>query len=239
MSENMERHLESATYVAGEKALNKATFKRDLLMVKILVVQPLRIKMFNDMQYTADNTGNLYQRSNGDWAIKFMPEDFKNEKGAAKKLYDVPLPAELSPAINEYLKEVRPVLGASGPQVFISGAGVRGVKGRNTRVLSVAMLARTRQFIPGCPGFGPHAVRHIVATDYIKNNPNGFQKPSFKPPMLSTTTARSKARLDARQANDSRCISQNFGPTQMVIVAGVEGCAARDTEQLACHPDVG
>lgn len=175
MSENMERHLESATYVAGEKALNKATLKRDLLMVKILVVQPLRIKMFNDMQYTADNTGNLYQRSNGDWAIKFMPEDFKNEKGAAKKLYDVPLPAELSPAINEYLKEVRPVLGASGPQVFISGAGVRGVKGRNTRVLSVAMLARTRQFIPGCPGFGPHAVRHIVATDYIKNNPNGFQ----------------------------------------------------------------
>ena len=37
------------------------------------------------------------------------------------------------------------------------------------------MLHRTRQFIPGCPGFGPHAVRHIVATDYIKNNPNGFQ----------------------------------------------------------------
>ena len=175
MAENMERHLESATYVARENAINKAVLTRDLLITRMLVVQPLRIKMFNDMQYTVDNSGNLYQRANGDWAIKFRPEDFKNEKGAAQKPYDVPLPAELSPAIEHYFKEVRPVLGASGSQVFISGGGVRGVKGRNTRVLGVAMLARTRQFIPGCPGFGPHAFRHIVATDYIKNNPNGFQ----------------------------------------------------------------
>lgn len=175
MAENMERHLESATYVARENELNKATLKRDLLIIKLLVVQPLRIKMFNDMQYLPDNTGNLYQRSNGDWAIRFKPEDFKNEKGAAQKPYDVPLPKDLSPAIEEYLRDVRPVLRPAGPQVFVSGAGPRAVEGRNTRVLAVAMLHRTRQFIPGCPGFGPHAVRHIVATDYIKNNPNGFQ----------------------------------------------------------------
>jgi len=36
------------------------------------------------------------------------------------------------------------------------------------------LLSRSKQFLPGCPGFGPHAIRHIVATDYIKNNPASY-----------------------------------------------------------------
>jgi hypothetical protein len=32
----------------------------------------------------------------------------------------------------------------------------------------------TQVCLPNCPGFFPHAFRHIIATDYIKNHPNGF-----------------------------------------------------------------
>ena len=32
----------------------------------------------------------------------------------------------------------------------------------------------TQRYIPDCPGFSMHAFRHIVATEFIKNNPAGF-----------------------------------------------------------------
>jgi hypothetical protein len=39
--------------------------------------------------------------------------------------------------------------------------------------LSRAIYRRSQQYLPGCPGFSAHACRHLVATDYIKNHPNG------------------------------------------------------------------
>jgi len=32
----------------------------------------------------------------------------------------------------------------------------------------------TKRFIPECPGFGTHAFRHLVATDYPRKSPNDF-----------------------------------------------------------------
>ena len=41
--------------------------------------------------------------------------------------------------------------------------------------LEQAFRDATRRFLNGCKGFGPHAVRHLVATDYIKNREGGWQ----------------------------------------------------------------
>ncbi len=40
--------------------------------------------------------------------------------------------------------------------------------------LLFTMTRLTQRFIPGSKGFGLHAYRHIVASEYIKNHPNGY-----------------------------------------------------------------
>jgi len=40
--------------------------------------------------------------------------------------------------------------------------------------LSERMLRMSQRFIPNCKGFSPHAVRALVASEYIKNHPNGW-----------------------------------------------------------------
>jgi transcriptional regulator with XRE-family HTH domain len=41
--------------------------------------------------------------------------------------------------------------------------------------LSRRMLRMTQRFIPNCKGFSAHAVRHLVASEYIKNRPDGWE----------------------------------------------------------------
>ncbi|MBQ5942252.1 hypothetical protein J8847_19725, partial [Massilia sp. AB1] len=40
--------------------------------------------------------------------------------------------------------------------------------------ISKTILRLTRRYIPGSPGFGPHAVRHLVATTWLRKNPGDF-----------------------------------------------------------------
>jgi hypothetical protein len=42
-------------------------------------------------------------------------------------------------------------------------------------LLSDRMLRMSQKYIPNCKGFSAHAVRHLVASDYIKNDPNGYE----------------------------------------------------------------
>lgn len=44
------------------------------------------------------------------------------------------------------------------------------------RILSKQILALTRKYLPNCKGFGAHACRHLVASDYIKNHPHGYEE---------------------------------------------------------------
>lgn len=52
--------------------------------------------------------------------------------------------------------------------------GYKGVDQIRIGNLSQALFVMTQKYIPGCMGFRPHAVRHIVASEYIKNYPNGY-----------------------------------------------------------------
>lgn len=174
MAENMEAYLEAEGPLL--RRWSRVTLERDLFLLRVLTVQPLRAKMLREMTWRPDNEGHLYKRANGCWAIKFEVWEFKNEDGAKNdEPYDIGLPPALWPHVEHYLTHVRPH--------FVDGAGVvfsprpldANPSNRKTNSLAASFTMRTRQFIPGCAGFGPHAVRHIVATEYIRNNPEGYQ----------------------------------------------------------------
>lgn len=53
-------------------------------------------------------------------------------------------------------------------------AGLMGVEQMDSNSLSYLMVKLSQKYIPDCKGFRVHAVRHIVASEYIKNYPNGY-----------------------------------------------------------------
>lgn len=81
---------------------------RDIVLIKLLVSNPLRANHFSVMTYRPDGTGNLYRTSTGEWRLRFLASDFKNEKGAANTDYDVAVEPSVWPWIQRYLSEARP-----------------------------------------------------------------------------------------------------------------------------------
>ncbi|WP_146047917.1 hypothetical protein [Zhongshania marina] len=159
-----------------------ALHMRDELVVKMITANPLRIKMFSIMTWRENGSGNLYQnKETGEWRLRFSPSDFKNEHGAAKDPYDMGLPERLWPDIEDYLKNHRPNLAGADicDYVFRPALNANSEKNKAAPIipkrLSLKIDEWSAAILPDCPGFGPHGVRHIIATDYLKNNPNGYQ----------------------------------------------------------------
>ncbi len=150
----------------------EAVWCRDLVLIKLLASNPLRAKNLKLLTYLPDNTGNLYQRSDGSWHIHIPPEMFKNQNGAAKnKAYDMPVDKSGWGDIERYLKRYRPLLPHSEqlPYVFISSEEneTPGPWGSlNRRVFSL-----TKQYLWRCPGAGPHVFRYIKGTAILKASP--------------------------------------------------------------------
>lgn len=164
--------LDSLALKCSADGIQEARGRRDALLIAMLIANPLRLRQFANMRWHPDNSGNLYRTSEGQWRLRFNSGDLKNGKSASKRGYDAPLPAWLSARIEAYLEDFRPALIAGDKDkgfVFPSsrGGGVWKHLGRH-----VAKL--TRRHIPGCPGFGPHAFRHLVATNWLRQNPNDY-----------------------------------------------------------------
>jgi integrase/transcriptional regulator with XRE-family HTH domain len=159
----------AAAAVPGSKA--EATLKRDALLLSMLVANPLRARNFMSMTWRSDQTGNLYRREDGQWRLRFVPSDFKNKSATANQQYDAPLPRSLGERIQEYLDEFRPVLvEAATATDFV----FPNKTGKKWTTLNRQVLRITGAFIPEAHPFGPHAIRHIVATDYLRKHPNDF-----------------------------------------------------------------
>lgn len=182
----MVARMEKALSAINQPTQRKA-FIRDLLLIKMLCANPLRIHNYAIMTWRPDNAGNLYQTESGDWRIQFNPEDFKNQRGAAKKPYDVGVSRHLWADIENYLSEIRPHLqGAQESDYMFRPTKVNAYSKMAdpslpwaTDAMSSRIQALTRVFVPGCSGFGPHAFRHIVATDYLKNNPRDYMTVAY------------------------------------------------------------
>jgi hypothetical protein len=162
---------------------------RDVLFSKMIVSNPLRISHFAVMRYSANNTGNLYQSPDGEWRLRFPAAAFKNEKGAAFEDYEVSVESSIGPWIKRYLAESRPhAIGACecdflflpfvpGPNRGARADGDYDVNKEGMwtgNAMSVRMRVLTRQYISDTPGFGAHAVRGVVATDFLLKNPQSY-----------------------------------------------------------------
>ncbi|WP_426117219.1 hypothetical protein [Massilia sp. PWRC2] len=162
---------------------------RDVLFLKMIVSNPLRMSHFALIRYLPNNKGNLYQTSQGDWRLRFTSADFKNEKGAAGNDYDVAVERSVGRWIARYLAEARPgAIGAATcdyfflPFVLGPNRGKRNDGDYDTQksgmwtaeAMSRRMRVLTRQYIPDTPGFCGHAVRHIIATDHLKRHPGDY-----------------------------------------------------------------
>lgn len=170
----------SQQFTLAARPVLVAIRKRNLLLVKMMISNPLRVHHFSIMAYQEDNKGNLYQDAYGAWRLRFRPDDFKNQRGAASSDYDVALSSWLYSDIAEYLTKYRPTLAYAQESDRVFLPSKQGGRGKNRMFwdpnkITGCIREITKRFIPGSPGFGAHAFRHIVATDYIKNNPNGFQ----------------------------------------------------------------
>ncbi|HYP21313.1 MAG TPA: hypothetical protein VEY08_14675, partial [Chloroflexia bacterium] len=161
----------------------KAFHYQCLFLIKFATLIPLRAFNFSVMTWRRDGTGNLYQKPDGSWWVRFPPSYLKNHKGAAKDSpFDVPLHESLRPYVEEFLYVHRPHLLGAGEcdYVFRPGRPKPATKSNRAReavacyVLSDQVRLLTQRYVPDCPGFGLHAFRHLAATEYIKNNPAGY-----------------------------------------------------------------
>jgi len=156
-----------------------AIFMRNILLIKMLTVNPLRAAMYQVMTYRNNGSGNLYKnKETGAWGLKFSPEDFKNHRGAANKPYHIVLPESLWADIDSYINEYRPFLLGADTTDYV----FRPLRRNNERlekdpwqVLDQAVFKITANYLHEYPPIRPHAFRHIIATEYLKNEPNGFQ----------------------------------------------------------------
>jgi site-specific recombinase XerD len=146
-------------------------YYRNLLLIMMLMANPLRIRQFSIMQFGR----NLYRKANGEWWLRFRAKDFKNRKALKKrngrkksgKSYDVRISSKLYKLLDKYVKLRADFLGdVKSDYVFVSRHRKRMKVGR----LFDLVADLTYRYIPDCLGFGPHAFRHIVATDLIKRH---------------------------------------------------------------------
>jgi integrase/ribosome-binding protein aMBF1 (putative translation factor) len=168
------RAVDRIDQLAAESApgsVEEALHKRDALLLSMLMANPLRARNYQLMSWTEHENGSLYRRENGQWRLRFVADDFKNMTNASQSAYDAPLPAALNERIEEYLVEFRPQLTKDKPRCkFLFPTR----NGETWSGMSAHMQKLTSRHIPETPGFGPHAMRHLVATDWLRKHPNDF-----------------------------------------------------------------
>ena len=148
--------------------LVQARLKRDALLFAFLVSNPLRVLNFKIMTWLPDNTGNLYKDSSKSWRLRFSATDIKNDKP-----YNVKVASWLVNRLEAYIEEYRDILLDShrSNYLFISS---KASKGEKWDFMSRHIQIITKKLIPETPGFGAHAFRHLIDTDWLARNPNDF-----------------------------------------------------------------
>lgn len=160
------QRMQAARVLTGGK--EEAIWGRDLLLLMLLSSNPIRARNVKELTWRSDNSGELRQDADGGWRIVIERHRLKNADGAARDAdYNCRVQPAVWPHLERYLREYRPLLtGAATDYVFISPSG----KNRPWRGLNRRFMAITRRFFVGTPGFGPHAMRHIVATAILKRS---------------------------------------------------------------------
>jgi hypothetical protein len=145
---------------------HEVAWARDICLMALLSVNPLRLLNFINLTYRPDNTGHLRQDVAGNWDILIKKEHFKNMRGAAKdRDYHQAVDPAMTPYITRYIRTYRPLLGGSRPElVFVS----TDHPDREFDMLDRVVRTWTKRYLENCLGVGPNSLRHIVATHILK-----------------------------------------------------------------------
>ncbi len=155
----------------------EAIWARDIALLKLLISNPLRRKNVAQLTWKADNTGELYQRADRSWWIRIESKHFKNARGAARdQKYDSPVQQMAWKDLERYLKDFRPMLMTSPTEyVFLPSPKGEPQPHRPWEELAERVFSNTKRYLWRCPGIGPHAFRHLVATALLKASGNDFK----------------------------------------------------------------
>jgi|GEM_PF-7004892 len=174
--------------------VGKAVLFRNMVIVELLASNPMRAINMVEMTYVKGSKGNeedpvnLYKIADGSYRLKYEVWELKN--GTHRGRYDLPVSAELTQDIDEYLAVWRPLLAGAGECQYVFRPALnKSIAGRKSsakdrienavKPITVNYFSRiinsaSRRFVPDCPGFGPHAARHFVATEWLKFNPSAY-----------------------------------------------------------------
>ncbi len=169
------RRLDEAAANRAPGGPIQATLKRDALLLALFISNPLRVRTMTIAKYippsvTSPLVSNLYQADSGSWHLRFYKGDFKND-GSKIGDYDAPLPEKVSARIEEYVDLYRPILVRKNPEapwLFVTYGG------EQLRELGAHISYLAKRYIPEVPRMGAHALRHLVATDYLARNPDCY-----------------------------------------------------------------
>ena len=168
--QDMRHRIRAGRPTAG--TFTEAIWGRDLLLVDLLMCSPLRAKNLKHLTYRADGTGSLRRKHDGSWELLIPPGHFKNHDGAAaEREYRVELDTGINSDIEAYLKIFRPMLlkgrATATDLLFVSTR--KGYQNDPWGGLNRHVESLTARFLMQCPGVGPQAIRHIIATAIVKS----------------------------------------------------------------------
>lgn len=171
---DMVQRMRADRPVTNAKA--EAIWSRDIVLIKLLASNPLRLRNLAHLTWRGDNTGELHQRADNSWWLKIHKTKFKNARGAAgdREYYE----CQVNPAawrdIEKYVAVHRPMLMQSTTDLFFltANAGPIGRKNHGRPIpwteLGRRVKELTQRYLYKCAGIGCHAFRHIVATSILK-----------------------------------------------------------------------
>jgi integrase len=148
----------------------EALARRDELLLGLLLFNPLRATNIITLTYKVNNTGDILKDSLGVWHLRLSAGRMKNRKRLGNNVYKVQIPPWLGELFDNYVCSYRPVLnsGKSSNYFFFF------LNGKRFNSMGRQFFKLTKSLIQDCVGFGPHSMRHLVATDWLTKNPNDF-----------------------------------------------------------------
>lgn len=169
------QQLDLAAAAATTASIRQATYKRNALILALSLFNPLRQRTLTIIKYVKpgqayESASNLYQKEDGQWWLRFERGDFKND-GSKPENYDAPIARALSLRIEEYLRVYRPILVRKNPDCtafFVSKDGEK------IGYIGTPISRLAKEYFPELVRLGPHLLRHIVATNFLRKNPGKY-----------------------------------------------------------------
>jgi hypothetical protein len=174
-------------------ATSEAIWARDVLMVKLFVSNPLRLRNMATLTWTGDNVDGrrpgdkacLYQKGDGSWWLSVPKRLLKNRRGEVIHDYNSPVHNSVWGDLERYLRRHRDQLvrwptdlvflqRVRDPSRTESVRGGNAYKGpaqsahRPFMEMSRRLVVLTRKYLWKSNGIGAHSMRHIVATSILK-----------------------------------------------------------------------